>query len=121
MQIIDRVATLCCKSVPDAEFHIQESKHDAVCATYNLLLDEAVKDYKSRTRFKSRSRSSSAQSNMLSDSTKAFTKIEGKTATVKSSDEQQVGANALKCENGNCVQKDNLNETGRFQEIFAFY
>ena len=43
---MNRTARLCGKSVADTESRVQESKHDSVCATYNLLLDEAMKKYK---------------------------------------------------------------------------
>ena len=40
-----------------------DSKHDAVCGTYNLLLDEAIKNYRSITRSGLSSRVNSLQSN----------------------------------------------------------
>ena len=67
LQVIDRVAVLCSKSISNAEMHVQTSSHDAVCAVYNLLLDDAMKIYKTKVKARAKHRPTSSVGRQISD------------------------------------------------------
>eukprot|EP00795_Rhopilema_esculentum_P011383 gene11383-21579_t len=66
-RVIDRVAVLCSKSISNAEMHVQTSSHDAVCAVYNLLLDDAMKIYKTKVKTRAKHRPTSSLGHQISD------------------------------------------------------
>ncbi len=44
------MASLYSASTAETELRVETSRHDAVCAVYNLLIDAAIKDCKAKTR-----------------------------------------------------------------------
>ena len=95
-----------------------DSKHDAVCGTYNLLLDEAIKNYKSPARLWLSPGANSMQSNSSLQYIKSSNarKVEElmKIRTIKSSEEKNPEVSSVESDNVLHSEEQQLNlQSGR--------